>query len=81
MTDLWEKLTLEGRFNLIERLNRIETGVVGFNTIVVPPEGFSNDDRTHNLVLDWLVEHGANVLNVGLEISRMESALHGHRQD
>ena len=80
-TELWVKLTLEGRFDLIQRLNRIERKEIGYNTIIVPPEGFSDDDRTHNMVLDWLEQQDANVVNVGLEISRWETALHGHHQE
>lgn len=74
---LWDRLIDEGQFHLIRKLRRVEMGEEGFQTIVVPPEGFSEDDRTHNLVVDWLEERGVNVLNVGLEKARLEMALHG----
>lgn len=72
---VWTRLAAEGRFQLIERLRHAELGHAGYGTIVVPKEGFSDDDTTHNAVLDWLSEHQINVMNVGLEIARLERAL------
>jgi hypothetical protein len=76
-TALWERLAEEGNFELIEKLRRVEKGELGYGTIVVPHDGFSEEDETHNLVLDWLEEHGVNILNVGLEKARLEQALYG----
>lgn len=72
---LWEKLAMEGKFDLIEKLRRVEVGEAGYGTVIVPPEGFSERDEVHNLVLDWLDEQGVNVLNVGLEVARLQKAL------
>jgi hypothetical protein len=80
-SELWARLTLEGNFELIDKLSRVEKGDVGFSTVIVPKEGFSADDLTHNMVLDWLQIHGANILNVGLEITRLETALRGYQGD
>lgn len=74
---LWERLAEEGNFELIEKLRRVEKREPGYGTIVVPYEGFSEDDETHNLVLDWLEEHRVNILNIGLERARLEQALYG----
>ena len=78
---LWERLAMEGKFDLIEKLRRVEKSEDGYSTLVVPPEGFSESDQTHNIVLDWLEERGVNVLNVGLEKARLEHALHGRLDD
>jgi len=79
-SDLWVRLTLEGRFDLIDKLNRVENKEPGYGTVIVPQEGFSSDDGTHNLVIDWLNTHGINVLNVGFEVSRLENSLHGYKE-
>jgi hypothetical protein len=73
---LWDRLMEEGRDDIISKLHEVEIGTGGYGTIVVPPEGFSEDDTTHNMVLDFLQAHGTNILNPGLMITRMERALH-----
>ena len=80
-SDLWVRLAIEDRHDLIKKLNRAERREEGFETIVVPKEGFSDDDSTHNMVLDWLEEHEINVLNVGKEIRLCEVALHGYQEE
>jgi len=80
-TGLWVRLTVEGQFDLIRKLARVEKKEDGFMTIVVPPGGFSEDDTTHNMVLDWLEERHVNVLNVGLEVSRCRVALYGSSKE
>lgn len=80
-SDLWVRLTMEGCFELIRKLSRVEKKEDGFMTIVVPPEGFSKDDTTHNMVLEWLEDRDVNVLNVGLEISRCRFALYGRPKE
>lgn len=74
--ELWLALTLEGKFELIEKLQKAFNGVPGFGTIVVTREGFSESDRTHNMVLRSLREHEVNVCDVMAEVGRMEYALH-----
>ena len=73
--DLWSRLAVEGRFELIKRLRRAERHEPGFTTLVVRKEGFSDIDETHNLVLKYLRQIGANVFNPGMEIARLNSAL------
>jgi len=74
---LWEKLALEGNFKLIEKLRKVERGELGYGTIVVPEKGFSESDKTHNTVLNWLEERNINILNPGLEKARLKYALKG----
>lgn len=74
---LWLTLASEGRFELIERLQRAFNGVPGFGTIVVPLEGFSEVDRTHNMVIRSLKWHGVHVMDVLFEVGNLELALHG----
>lgn len=74
-TTLWDRLMEEGRLDLIARLHEVEIGTPGYGTIIVPHEGFSEDDTTHNMVLDYLEAHGTNIVNPGLMITRMERAL------
>lgn len=74
--DLWSILWLDNKFDLIKKLQHVEYGTPGFGSIVVPLEGFSENDAVHNLVLRWLEERGVNVVNVGLVEARLRSALH-----
>lgn len=73
---LWDRLISEGNLDLISKLHNVEAGLPGYGTIVVPHEGFSEDDTTHNMVLEYLQSHDINILNPGLLIERMERALH-----
>lgn len=75
---LWDRLVSEGRHDLITKLRHAEIRESGFGTIVVPRKGFSDNDDTHNMVLAWLREHKINILNPGLEVTRLERALHGN---
>jgi hypothetical protein len=72
---IWTELAEEGRYDTISLLHRVERHEFGYGTVIVKPEGFSDYDCTHNDILDWLVSQGVNVLNPGLEITRMERAL------
>jgi hypothetical protein len=79
--DLWLQLTTEGKFDLIRKLGRVENREPGYGTIIVPSEGFSDRDETHNMVLDWLKAHNINILNVGLEKRCLELALNPVNSD
>lgn len=72
---LWDHLAAQGHLTLLEKLHHVEQGAPGYGTIVVPKEGFSEDDSIHNAVLDWLHTHNVNVLNVSNEISNLHLAL------
>lgn len=72
---LWSRLAVEGNFELIKKLNRAERREPGFGTLVVRKEGFSNNDGTHNMVLNFLRQIGVNIFNPGLEITRLKRAL------
>lgn len=74
--DIWMRLTEEGRYDLIKTLRRVERREDGYGTIVTPQEGWSDDDTTHNAVLQWLLDHKVNVLNVPVEIECLTRALH-----
>jgi hypothetical protein len=78
---LWLTLASEGRFELIERLQKALNGVPGFGTIVVPLEGFSDIDKTHNMVLRCLRWHGVHLFDVAFEVGNLELALHGSCQE
>ena len=65
--DLWIHLVLEKRFDLIKKLHRVELKEPGYGTIVVTKEGFSDNDRTHNMVLKFLNKNKVNIMNPGLE--------------
>lgn len=73
---LWEKLLSENRHDLIQKFRRVERKEGGFGTIVVPKKGFSKNEETNQLIIDWLIEKGVNVLNVEEEISDLEDALY-----
>jgi len=78
---LWDRLASEGRFGLLTTLHYVEKGEAGFGTVVVPAEGFSDSDVTHNQVLDWLRARGVNVFNPSLEVTWLERALHGSGEE
>ena len=75
MTDPWVALALEGNFDLISKLHRAVDGEAGFGTVVIDRKGFSPNDDTHNLVLDYLRERGVNVLDGEYEIGNLEVSL------
>ena len=75
--ELWSRLTVEGNFELLSRLRRAECREPGFCTIVVGKTGFSEDDETHNMVIDFLKQIDVHVFNPGLEATKLEMALHG----
>ena len=79
--ELWITLALEGKHALIEKLQRAFNGVPGYGTIVVMKEGFSENDRTHNMVLRSLREHGVNILDVMFEVGNLEHALYGNGEE
>ena len=74
--NVWDRLTSEGNFKLIEKLHLAEHKEPGYNVIPVPSLGYSENDDTHNAVLDWLKEHNILALNPLHEISIMERSLH-----
>ncbi len=78
VSELWSRLVLEGNFTLINNLRRAERREPGYCTMAVSKDGFSKDDKTHNLVLWFLKKHRIRVLNPGLEAARATLALRGH---
>lgn len=70
--NLWIRLIIEGNFDLIKKLHRVELQEPGYGTIVVTKEGFSEDDRTHNMVLRFLEKNNINIVNPGLERARLK---------
>jgi len=73
--DLWIRLVLEKRFDLIKKLHRVELKEPGYGTIVVTKEGFSDNDQTHNMVLKFLNKNKVNIMNPGLEEARLKYLL------
>jgi hypothetical protein len=73
-SQLWAQLALEGNTDLLYKLHQAENKE--FNVIIVPPQGFSDNDPVHNEVLHWLADHDILALNPRIETARMERALH-----
>jgi hypothetical protein len=71
---LWEALVLDGNFSLIQKLHSAEINFPGYATIVVPFGGFSDNDRIHNMVLDWCKEHHIRTFNVNRHIALLEQS-------
>jgi hypothetical protein len=71
---VWEALVLDGNFSLITTLHYAEMKTPGFGTIVTPVEGFSQNDKIHNLVISWCHEHDIATLSVLGEIAYLENA-------
>jgi 3-dehydroquinate dehydratase len=72
---LWDLLTSEGNHTLIEKLHKAETHTPGYSIVIVPATGFSEDDTTHNAVIDWLKDNQIPYLNVPHEIAELEHSL------
>lgn len=79
--ELWIALALEGKHTLIEKLNRAFNGFPGYGTIVVPREGFSENDRTHNMVIRSLRAHEVNICDIIFEVGNLEHALYGSKEE
>lgn len=77
---LWAQLALEGNTTLLFKLHHAENKEPGYTVIVVPKEGFSDNDDTHNAVIEWLKSHEILALNTRCEIGRMEHALHFNQE-
>jgi hypothetical protein len=76
--ELWNRLAIEGNHDLIAKLAFVERREPGFGVVIVPPRGFSENDETHNAVLDFLRDDlGVEVVNPALEKTRLRRALHG----
>ena len=78
---LWVALASEGQFELMERLRKALLKAPGYGTIIVTRKGFSDNDRTHNLVIQWLKAHDIHSLDVMFEIGNLEESLHGNRRE
>jgi hypothetical protein len=78
---LWDRLAAECNWPLIEKLRMVEDGVGGYGTIVCPATGFSENDETHNAVIDWLKAKKVNVLCPDSIIKRLFIALHGQEAE
>jgi hypothetical protein len=75
--NLWDRLIAEGNFELINKLHMVERGVGGYGTVICPTHGFSENDVTHNAVIDWLKSKKVNILCVDSMVKRLFLALHG----
>ena len=75
--ELWARLALERKFNLIRKLHRAEKGEPGYGTVAITREGFSEDNTTHNMVLAFLKKNNIHIINPGLEEACLELALRG----
>ena len=79
--DLWDHLTADGKLDLVSRLQRIQNHEDCFEWLVVPKEGFSEDDTTHNAVIDWAHLNNIRLINMTKEITELELSLHPVPQD
>lgn len=67
-------LMANGYWETIEKLKHVEAGTPGYGTVVITAAGFSDDDDTHNAVLDWLREKKVNIFNPAREIALLENS-------
>lgn len=80
--ELWNRLAAEGNHELIAKLAYTERREPGFSVIITPRKGFSDNDQTHNAVLDFLRDDlGVEVINPALEKTRLRRSLHGWRNE
>jgi hypothetical protein len=71
---LWQALVLDGNFTLLSKLHNAEIKFSGYGTLIVPTEGFSDNNRVHNMVIDWCREHKVRLFNVSHHIAILENA-------
>jgi hypothetical protein len=70
--ELFQNLAEEGNHVLVRKLIRADRREIGFGTIVVPENGFSDCNITHNAVIDWLRKKHINICNPGRIIAQHE---------
>jgi hypothetical protein len=73
--DPWLNLISHGSHKTISLLQKVEQNYPGYSTVIIPNEGFSDDDTTHNMVIDWLKQHDINVYSPSNEIHHLTKAL------
>lgn len=74
--DPYDALIEEGNLALIDKLARAAKGEPGYQTVIVPRKGFSNNDRTHNRVIRWMKAYNIHYLDLIHEVENMKRALH-----
>jgi hypothetical protein len=73
--ELWERLVEEQNFELIDRLHKMENKVPGYTSIVITQNGFSTNDKTHNMVIQWIKRHRyINLVNPRKIISELNNS-------
>ena len=79
--DVWDMLAAEGNCELISRMQRIEKKELGFEWLVITQKGFSNDDLTHNAVIQWALDNNVRLINNHAEATQLHDALHPRAHD
>lgn len=73
--NLWLTLASEGKYELITKLHRAQNKEEGYSTIIIPTEGFSKNDTTHNQVLKWLKKNKIKTFDPNSLSIYMENSL------
>lgn len=74
--DPWILLAAEGNDKTLRLLQKVEQKQPGYSTIIIGPNGFSENDDTHNAVLNWLRDRNVMVYSPQNEIYHLNKSLH-----
>lgn len=71
--DLWISLLKAGEFDLIQRLSKVESKQCGYESIVVPTNGFCRDNDLNEKIISWLKKKRANIINVKKIVEELQA--------
>jgi hypothetical protein len=75
--DLWTRLCEAREFELIDKLRKIEIEAKRYphHTVIIPKNGFIDDEDLNNIIVKWLYDKKVNVWSPSIEITELETAL------
>jgi len=79
IAECWSEIALENP-DLLGKLHQVEMKTPGFSTVVVPSQGFSENDDVHNSVISFLRANRVTLLNPAREEYELSRALHGRNR-
>lgn len=73
-----DRLLLEKNHPLLQKLKKIEEGTPSFprKVFIIPDEGLSKNQKTHQDILDWLHKNNILAYNPSQEIKELQKSLH-----
>jgi hypothetical protein len=72
---VWDILAAENNHDLINKLRRCERREPGYETILIPDDGWSKNDDTNDAIMTWLRLHDIHVYSASQEIKELSDTL------